>query len=81
MPKVKPALPFVPPSKGTPSTINNGVELPVIVPTALMVIFVPLPEIPLVLIILTPAALPVKTRAISPSGLSSRSFLFTVDTE
>ena len=72
---------LVPPSKGTPSTINNGVELPVIVLTARMVILVPLPEIPLVFKILTPAALPVKILPISPSGLNSKSFFVTTETE
>jgi len=60
--------------------MNNGVEFPVIVLIALTVILVPLPDKTLELVMVTPAVFPVSTRAISPSGLSSRSFLLIVDT-
>ena len=47
----------------------------------LMLIFVPLPAKPPVPTISTPAILPFKTLAMSPSGLLSTSLDFKVDTE
>ncbi len=68
-------------SKGTPSTMKSGVvPPPLIVLTPLIVMFVPLPDIPLVFSTSSPGTLPFRTRPISPSDLSSRSFLSTVET-
>ena len=71
---------MVPPSKGTPSTTNNGCELPLMVFTPRITMLVPEPDRPLVAPIFTPGALPLKTRPRSPSGRSSKSFLPTEDT-
>ena len=77
LPYRNPPCVLVDPSKGTPSTTNNGCELPLIVDTPRMVMLVPDPEIPLLFKILTPGALPCNKRIGSPSGRSSNCFLST----
>ena len=65
---------------GTPSTTKSGSDVPVMVLIPLMLIFVPLPLRPLVANTFKPGALPLSIRPRSASGLSSRSFLLTIET-
>ena len=70
-PLAKLPVAFVVLENGTPSTMNKGCVFPDMEFNERIVILVADPEIPLVLFIVTPEALPVRIRPISPSVLCS----------